>query len=196
MRESPSDTDMSDGKTDVTRLIGAWAAGDEAARERLIPLVYDELRRLAGGFLRREHPGHTLQPTALVHEAFVRFLGQGPVPVECRGQFMALVARTMRRVLVDHARKRNADKRGAGDTLVELNESIDGAAPGQLDVLLVDDALERLAALDPRQARIVELRVFGGLEVREVADLLGLSPATVKRDWTLARAWLHRELSH
>lgn len=186
---------MAAEEAEITRLIGAWAAGDVAARERVMPLVYDELRRQAGGLLRRERAGHTLQPTALVHEALIRFLGQGPVPVECRTQFLAIVAQTMRRVLVDHARRRNADKRGSGDTHVELNESLDGRGSDQFEVLLVHDALERLAALDPRQAQIVELRVFGGLEVSEVADVLGLSPATVKRDWTSARAWLHRELA-
>ena len=185
---------MGTPNADITLLVGAWAAGDVAARDRLIPLVYGELRGLAGGYLRRERSGHTLQPTALVHEAFLRFDGQGAVPVACRGQFMGLIAQTMRHVLVDHARRRAADKRGAGATHVPLEDALDGVSAPQHSVLELDDVLTRLAAMDARQARIVELRVFGGVEVKEVAEILGISPATVKREWTIAKAWLRREL--
>lgn len=185
---------MSSDRGDITRLVADWAGGDDRARDRLIPLVYDELRRLAASFALRERAGHTLQPTALVHEAFLRFSEQGAVPVESRGQFMALIARTMRRVLIDHARARAADKRGGGATIVPLDEARDGIAPVHADVLRLDGLLERLARLDPRQAEVVQLRVFGGFEVRDVAAALEVSTATVKRDWAMARAWLYREL--
>src|SRR5262245_23253150 len=175
---------MPTGDTEFTGLLAAWATGDGSARERVITLVYDKLRRIAVGHMRRERKEHTLQPTALVNEALLRFVGQTPVPMECREQFLAMLSRTMRRVLVDHARKRLAEKRGASDTHVEINEDLDGKRASQFDVLAMNEALERLAAMDPRQAEIVEMRVFGGFEVAEVASMLGLSPATVKRDWT------------
>lgn len=185
---------MTEAGGDVTRLLRRWAAGEDESRDRLFALVYDELRALARAYMRRERPDHTLQPTALVHEAFVRFSGQGPVPVDCRGQFMALIAQAMRRVLVDHARARRADKRGRGATHVTFDDALEGAAASQADVLALDEALQRLAAMDPRQAEVVQLRAFGGFEVPEVAEALGMSSATVKREWSIAKAWLHREL--
>ena len=180
---------------DITRLLGLWADGDQDARDRLIPLVYDELKSLARAYMRRERAGHTLQPTALVHEAILRFSDQGVVPVDCRAQFMGLIARTMRRVLVDHARRHRADKRGGDVSFVALDEARDGIAATHADIVELDSVLTRLAKLEPRLAAIVEARVFGGFEVQEVAEMLEISPATVKRDWTTARAWLHRELS-
>ena len=185
---------MADLEDPVTQLVGRWAAGDAQAFDRLVPLVYDELRRLARGYLRGERKDHTLQPTALVHEAFLRISGDAPTGVECRGQLLALLARTMRRVLVDHARRRHSDKRGGGKTLVTLADAPDGAAARQTDVLILDETLARLAKLDRRQAEVVELRVFGGLDIDEVAATLGISSATVKREWAVAKAWLHREM--
>ena len=163
----------------------------------LMPLVYDELRRLAAGYLRRERPGQTLQATALVNEAFVRLSREKGKPFQNRTHFVAIAALSMRQILVQRARARNAEKRGGGADRITLDESIAGAAPPQdesVDVLALDDALTRLAALDPQQARIVELRYFGGLTIEETAETLEISPATVKRQWNLARAWLRREL--
>lgn len=179
---------------EVTKLLSRWSDGDTSARERLVPLVYNELRRLAGGFLKRERQGHTLQPTALVNEALLRLFQQRNAPEQGRDQFFGLLAQLMRRVLVDHARKRAADKRGGHAQRVTLNEEIIGLGPVDLDVLDLDRALGRLAELDPRQAKIVELRVFCGIKVTEVAQILDLSPATIKREWRIAKAWLHREL--
>lgn len=180
---------------DVTVLLRQWAEGDEAARDRLLPVVYDDLRRLARGYMRREKGGHTLQPTALVHEAFLRYAAQGAVPSESRGQFFALMAQTMRRVLVDHARRKDSEKRGGEVTHVELNEQLGSTGSPVADVLDLDRVLGKLEAMDPRLAKVVEMRVFGGLEVADIASALSVSPATVKRDWATARAWLHRELS-
>lgn len=185
---------MVSGTAEITRLLGAWARGERTARDRLIPLVYDELRALARAHVRRERRGYTLQPTALVHEALLRFEASGAVPVECRGQFMGLIATIMRRVLVDRARQRRAQKRGGGVSAVEFDEALDGHPAMQAEVVELDDVLARLAELDPRQAAIVEARVFGGFSVEEVAEALGISRATVKRDWTTAKAWLYREL--
>jgi RNA polymerase sigma factor (TIGR02999 family) len=180
----------------VTELLLAWTAGDGAALEALLPLVYDEMRRQARRALRRERSGHTLQPTALVHEAFLRLIDQRRVRVESRAHFFGVAARVMRRVLVDHARARAATKRGAGAQQVRLDELSNERASGHSDVdlLALDDALTRLAELDPRKARLVELRYFAGLGTAEAAMALGVSAATVGRDWTLARRWLRREL--
>ncbi|WP_396627160.1 sigma-70 family RNA polymerase sigma factor [Luteitalea sp.] len=180
----------------VSRLIADSAAGDEAAAAALVPLVYDELRRVASAALRRERADHTLQPTALVHEAFLRLAGATEVPWRDRGHFVAIAARVMRQVLVDHARGRGALKRGHALVRIPL-EGVDVAQmPGSdVDLVVLDQALERLAALDERQARIVELRFFGGLTVEETAALIGASARTVKRDWQMARAWLKRELA-
>ena len=176
---------------DVTTLLHAWADGEDAALEQLLPLVEMELRRLARGYLRRERQGHTLQPTALVNEAFMRILDAKNLRWNDRSHFMSIAARLMRRVLVDHARARTSQKRAfdAADvtTLEEANTP-------SLNVIAVDRALEALAAVDPRKARVVELRFFGGLSVEETADVLHLSAETIKRDWRLAKVWLSREL--
>ena len=164
-----------------------------------MPQVYDELRRLAANYLRHERPGQTLQATALVHEAFLRLSKEKNQPWKNRTHFLAIAALSMRQILVQRARARNADKRGGGAEKIALDESVVAdrgpADAGGVDVLALDTALERLAALDPQHAKIVELRYFGGLTVEEVAESLDISPATVKRHWTVARAWLHKELS-
>ena len=179
----------------VSRLVAQSAAGDAAAAAELFPIVYEELRRLAAAALRRERTDHTLQPTALVHEAFLRLAETPGASWENRAHFVAIAARVMRRVLVDHARGRNALKRGNGEIRVPIDD-VDVPAVGQdVDLVALDDALARLAMLDERQARIVELRFFGGLSVPETAALIGASERTVKRDWQVARAWLTRELS-
>jgi RNA polymerase sigma factor (TIGR02999 family) len=179
----------------VSRLVAQSAAGDAAAAAELFPIVYEELRRLAAAALRRERTDHTLQPTALVHEAFLRLAETPGASWENRAHFVAVAARVMRRVLVDHARGRNALKRGNGEIRVPIDD-VDVPAVGQdVDLVALDDALARLAMLDERQARIVELRFFGGLSVPETAALIGASERTVKRDWQVARAWLTRELS-
>jgi RNA polymerase sigma factor (TIGR02999 family) len=177
-----------------------------AKADELMPQVYDELRRLAANYLRRERPGQTLQATALVHEAFLRLSKEKNQPWKNRTHFLAIAALSMRQILVQRARARNADKRGGGAEKISLDEPViaDQAAMsrsraqregGGVDVLALDAALDKLAALDPQQAKIVELRYFGGMTVEEVAESLGVSPATVKRHWTVARAWLHQELS-
>lgn len=179
---------------EVTLLLRRLQKGDDTAGDRLLPLVYEELRRLAGSFMAREREGHTIQATVLVNEAYIRLAGQD-AEWRNRSHFMAIAAAAMRRVLVDHARSRAAEKRGGGREAVTLREDLASAAPGGLDVLDLHRALERLAEYDPRQARVVELRFFGDLSVDETAEVLGVSPVTVKRDWRHARAWLHRELT-
>lgn len=179
----------------VTELLVAWSAGEANARDELLPLLYDELRRIAARHLARERPDHTLQATALVHEAFERLVGQERVAWQGRVHFLATAAHLMRRILVDHARARAASKRGGGLT-VPLDPEREPAAPApDVDVLRLDDALDRLAALAPGQARIVELRYFGGLTIEETAAAVESSPATVKREWSVARAFLRRELA-
>ena len=180
---------------DVTALLLRWSRGEPDALERLLPLVYDECRRIAGRQLGRERRGHTLDPTGLVHELYLRLVDQRRATWENRAQFYAIAARLMRRILVDHARARHAEKRGGSATLLSLGAAADAAEdPRVADVLAVDEALERLAAHDPDQLRLVELRFFAGLTVEETARVLGRSPRTVKREWRLAKAWLHREL--
>ena len=179
---------------DVTELLVAWRGGEPGALDRLIPLVYQALRNQARAQLGRERAHHTLQPTALVHEAFLRLAGQGRAGWQNREQFFAVAARVMRRVLVDHARARAAAKRGDGCTRIAWDDAPEPSSQPDVDVLALDEALDRLAALDTRQARVVELRYFGGLSAEETGALLGVSLATVKRDWTMARAWLFREL--
>jgi RNA polymerase sigma-70 factor (ECF subfamily) len=179
---------------DVTTLLHAWADGDEGALEQLLPLVETALRRLARGYLRRERQGHTLQPTALVNEAFMRILDARNLRWSDRSHFMGIAARLMRRVLVDHARARTCQKRAFDASDVALDEVVASSDATSLNVLAVDRALEALAAVAPRQARVVELRFFGGLNVDETADVLHMSPDTVKRDWRLAKSWLSREL--
>jgi RNA polymerase sigma factor (TIGR02999 family) len=187
----------------VTELLQAWGAGDALAREALVPLVYDELRRQARQALGREGMGHTLQATALVHEAWLRLGDQHDARWEGRGQFFAIAAQVMRRVLVDHARTRRALKRGGGAVQVSLGDAERAGGLGEasggmpldaVDVLALDDALARLAALDPQKARLVDLRYFAGLSIPEAAAVLGVSPATVGREWAVARMWLRREL--
>ncbi|MCG8466792.1 MAG: sigma-70 family RNA polymerase sigma factor [Gemmatimonadetes bacterium] len=178
----------------VTQLIHDWREGDAEAVDRLMPLVYDELRRIAQHHLRRERPDHTLSSTALVHEAFMNLVDQSPPAVSDRVHFFAISSRVMRRVLVWHARKRGAAKRGGGQRPVTLDEEAVLADDRLEEVLALDRALERLEALDARLCRVVECRHFGGLTVPETAEALGISRATVKRDWQSARAWLRREL--
>lgn len=179
---------------EVTELLAAWGAGDAGASDALVPLVYDELRRQARRALRREGEGHTLQATALVHEAWLRLDGQHDARWESRSQFLAVAAQTMRRVLVDHARARRALKRGGGDVQITLGDAYSAVAPDAVDVLALDEALARLAVMDARKARLVELRYFAGLSIPEAASALGVSQATVIREWAVARMWLRREL--
>jgi RNA polymerase sigma factor (TIGR02999 family) len=178
----------------VTELLVLWRQGDREAQERLMALVYDELRRRAAAYLRRERVGHTLQPTALVHEAYLRLVEQDRVVWQGRAHFLAIAASMMRRVLMDHGRRQKAGKRGGGGTRVTLDEAFSLVSPRGLDLLALDTALSELAAIDEQQARIVELRAFGGLEVEETAEVLGISTATVKRHWAFALAWLQRRL--
>lgn len=185
---------MTSSTENVTRLLSAWQAGDEEALERLLPLVYDDLRRIADRRLAGERAGHTLQATALVHEAYLRLVDHDRIQWQGRAHFLALAATTMRRILVDHARKQRAAKRGGDAVTLTLDEDLAGGREPEVDLVALDQALERLAAEEPRQARVVELRFFGGLTVRETAEVLDVSPATVKLDWSVARAWLFREL--
>jgi|SRR5271157_1812338 len=177
----------------ATRLLLASSEGNRAAEEKLIPLVYNELRRLAGGYMRAERPDHTLQPTALVHEAYLRLVGQES-DWKSRTHFLGVAARQMRRVLVDHARKRSAAKRAGGESRVAFEDVLAVAAEEPAQLVSVDEALDRLAAEYPRQARVVELRFFGGYTGDDIAGILAVSPETVKRDWRFARAWLFREV--
>jgi RNA polymerase sigma-70 factor, ECF subfamily len=176
---------------EVTRLIEAWRKGDEAARDQLIPVVYEELRRRAARHLRRERQGHTLRPTDLVHETYLRLLAQNPA-WENREHLFAVASRLMRRILVDHARRRAASKRGG--IRVTLAEDMARTPAAEPDLLDLEAALEELTALDERQATLVELRFYGGLRIEEAAQVLGVSLATANRDWTLAKAWLYRRL--
>jgi RNA polymerase sigma factor (TIGR02999 family) len=181
---------MTGSREDVTEVLVRARSGDERARAQLVPLMYRELRRLAGHFLRQERPGHTLQPTALVHEAYLGLVRQDVASWQDRAHFMAISAQIMRRILLQYARRRRAAKRA-------VPEVADAAAvqPLSEEILAVDDAIERLARLDAQRARIVELRYFGGLSVEETAEALGISPRTVNRDWALAKSWLRAELS-
>ena len=180
---------------EITSLLQAWAGGDRSAYERLFPIVYDQLRRLAEREFRRESPGHTLQPTAIVHEAYVELLGQRDPRFENRRHFLAVAAFVMRRLLAEHARGRKAQKRGSGVAPLPL-EAADGVeSEGWEEIAAVDEALERLRTIDARGADVVVLRYFGGLSHEEIGETLGVSIATVKRDWTAARSWLRRELA-
>jgi RNA polymerase sigma factor (TIGR02999 family) len=186
---------MSNDTGDVSQLLRAWASGDLQARDALVPLVYHELRKRASGYLRHERPDHTLQATALVHEAFLRLAGRNRVAWQNRGHFYAVAAQMMRRILVDHAREHRAAKRPGAQTRVELDDQIPAPAPPGCDVLMLDEALSELSAMDARQGRIVELRYFGGLSEQEVADTLSVSRATVTREWKRARAWLYHRMT-
>lgn len=179
---------------DVTELLVAMGRGDESALNRLVPLVHDELRRLARRQMRRERGGHTLQTTALVNEAYVRLIDLSRVTWQDRGHFFGMSARLMRRVLVDHARARGSVKRGGGANRVSLDEAVGVALERPADLLALDDALSALAAVDPRKGQVVEMRFFCGFSVEETAEALAVSPETVMRDWRLAKVWLLREL--
>ena len=180
--------------SDLTELLLAAQAGSPGAVDRLMPLVYDELKILAAGYLRAERADHTLQTTGLVHEAYLKLVDQRRTTWQNRAHFFGIAAQAMRRILVDHARRLRARKRDAGRPIT-LDDELAGSLPDSDEVLAVDEALQRLAALDPRQARIVELRYFAGLSIEQTAEALEISPATVKRDWVSAKAWLQRELS-
>jgi len=181
--------------TQVTQLLARWSDGDTGAREALIPLVYDELRRVARSALSRQRPGHTLGSTALVHEAYMRLVGRSSVHFENRAHFFAVASHLMRRILVDHARKHNAVKRGGDNLTLVLDDAVALPEKREVDLSALDDALTLLATLDARQANIVEMRFFGGLSIDETSHVLGISPATVKREWATARTWLYDEMT-
>jgi RNA polymerase sigma factor (TIGR02999 family) len=182
-------------KGEVTGLLAAWAGGDGAALERLVPLIHGELQRMARRYMRAENPGHTLQTQALVNEAYLKLAGSNEVGWQNRAHFFAVSARIMRRILVDAARALTADKRGGDVVKVDLNESIDGMPERGRQLVALDEALDALARFDPRKAEVVEMKFFGGLSVEEIAEVLKMSPRSVMRDWNLARAWLARELA-
>jgi RNA polymerase sigma-70 factor, ECF subfamily len=184
-RESPAE---------ITRLLRAWGNGDQAALDELTPMVYGELRRMAAQVMDRENPGNSLQPTALVHEAYLRLVHVGDVGWQDRTHFFAVSARMMRRIMVDSARARATGKRGGGTIRIKLDESLDTIGERAPELVALDDALEALARFDVRKARVVEMRFFGGLSVEETAVVLRISDESVKRDWKLARAWLMREM--
>ena len=179
----------------ITELLVGYGRGDKEALDQLMPVVYDELRRQAARYLRREQAGHTLQTTALIHEAYVRLVDQRNVQWQNRAHFFGIAAQLMRRILVDHARTKKRAKRGGSDIRVSLEEATVVVKGQDLDVVALDQALDRLAQIDEQQSRVVELRFFSGLTVEETAEVMGISAATVKRDWSMAKAWLHRELS-
>lgn len=187
---------MSEGSPNLTQLLVSYSEGDRQALEQLLPQVYDELRKLAQNYMRREDKQHTLQPTALVHEAYFKLIDQRDVKWQNRAHFFGVAAQLMRRILIDHARQRKAAKRGGNEARISFDEGIHwSAAEEGPDLVVLDEALQRLEKLDGRQARVVELRYFGGLNIEETAEVLSTSPATVKRDWVMAKAWLYRELT-
>jgi RNA polymerase sigma factor (TIGR02999 family) len=179
----------------ITKLLQGWRGGDRAALDALVPVVYKELHRLAHCELRKERPDHTLQSTALVHEAYFRLVGQSLPQWESRTHFFAIAAQLMRQILVDYARRHRASKRGSGVCMLTLDDAVLLPQRKDVDVVAIDDALNALAEIDPRQSRIVELRFFAGLSLQEISEVMGIATATVQRDWTAARAWLHREIS-
>ena len=179
---------------DVTHLLRQWSNGQQQAFDRLLPQIHDELRKLAASYLRRERPDHTLQPTALVNEAFLKLVDQRAVKWQNRAHFFGIAAQAMRRILVDHARAHAASKRGGAMRRVPLDEAIALGRVGDVDLLALDEALTRLGAMDPQQSRIVELRFFGGLTMEETAEVMHISPATIGREWRMAKAWLSAEL--
>jgi RNA polymerase sigma factor (TIGR02999 family) len=180
----------------ITQLLIKWRNGDKAALDELVPQVYSELRRLANHYLRQERPGHTLQPTALVHEAYLRLVEEKEIDWQNRAHFFGIAAVRMRHILVEHARSRHAAKRGGGEYRLSLSEADRLSEKRDETLLALDDALKRLEALDPQKSRVVELRYFGGLTIDDTAEVLKVSPATVKRDWSMARAWLRSEISN
>jgi RNA polymerase sigma factor (TIGR02999 family) len=179
---------------DVTLLLSALTRGDDGAASKLIPVVYAELRRLAGSYMRRERVDHTLQATALVHEAYLKLVEQRSVNWQSRAHFFGVAAKLMRRILIDHARGHSRQKRGGDDHKVSLDEALIFSEQQADELLAVDDSLNQLAKIDPRQAKVVEMRFFGGLSIEEAAEVLGVSPKTVKRDWSVAKAWLYADL--
>jgi RNA polymerase sigma factor (TIGR02999 family) len=187
---------MSDGtaEPDVTQLLLAWNSAESDSGDELMMVVYEELRRIAGYQLSRENAGHTLQATALVNEAYMRLVDQTRVHWRNRAHFFGIASQLMRRILVDYARRRRADKRGGGVAMLQYEDSLVMRTTGEVDLVALDDVLTRLAEFDATGARVVELRYFGGLTIEETAEVLDVSPATVKREWATARAWLHREL--
>ena len=191
MATTPQPPDASG--TDASVLLRAWSGGDEGALERLTPIVYGELHRLASRYMRRERPGHSLQPTALVNEAYMRLVGYTRMRWQDRAHFFAVAAQVMRRILVEHARRHNL-KRGGNVLHISLDEEAVVGADHGLDIVALDDAMMALAVLDARKVQVIEMRFFGGLSVDETAEVLGVSPVTVKRDWRAAKAWLYREL--
>jgi RNA polymerase sigma factor (TIGR02999 family) len=199
MTQSPDRRDSNPPPPDVTPLLLAWGNGDKVAGEQLLPAIYAELHRQATRAMRRESDEHTLQATALVHEAYLRLVDQRRAEWHNRAQFFGVAAQVMRRILVDHARAQHATKRGGAMQQITLGDVVQMATSQQddsaLDVLALHDALDRLTAMDPDQARLVELRYFGGMNIEETAEALGVSPATVKREWAVAREWLRREMS-
>jgi RNA polymerase sigma-70 factor (ECF subfamily) len=186
---------MASSSGDITRLLVRLKSGDQEAQSQLIPLVYSELRRLAAHYMKGERPDHTLQATALVHEAFLRLVGAEDIDWQSRAHFFAVAAQTMRRILVDYARAKTAERRGGHGTKLSLETAIVYSPEQSEEIVALDAALERLEVWDSRQCRVVELRFFGGLSLEETAEVLGISTRTVKRDWSMARAWLHAELS-
>ncbi len=186
---------MAASSKDVTELLADWSHGDREALDQLMPLVYAELRRVASHYLRRERPGHTLQTTALVHDAYLRLVDQKDVHWENRAHFFSIAAEAMRRILVEHARSHHAAKRGGGECKLSLDEAVDWPEERAVDLVALDDALTSLTAIDLQKSRIVELRFFGGLTMEEVAQVLGVSLATVERGWHIAKLWLRREIT-
>lgn len=186
---------MAQTSQNVTQLLIGWSNGDKQALDALLPVVYEELRKQAARYLRRERVGHTLQTTALIHEAYLKLVDQKNVHWQNRAHFFGIAAQLMRRILVDHARTKKRAKRGGSDIRVSFNDANLLAPSRNLDIVALDEALTRLNEIDEQQSRIVELRFFSGLTVAETAEVLGISPATVKRDWSMAKAWLHREIS-
>jgi RNA polymerase sigma factor (TIGR02999 family) len=182
--------------SEITDLLVCWGDGDRAALERLLPLVERELHRLAHAYMRREHLDHTLQTTALINETFLRLIDQSRVRWQNRAHFYGIAAQLMRRVLLNHARDKKRDKRGGGAWKVSLSEADAMSDERSVELLALDEALQRLSAIDPRKSLVVELRYFGGLSVKETAEVLKVSPVTVARDWDMAKAWLARELDH
>lgn len=179
---------------EVTKLLQEWSSGQEQALDRLVPQIHQELRKLAASYLRKERPDHTLQPTALVNEAFLKLIDQRAVRWQNRAHFFGIAAQAMRRILVDHARAHAAGKRGEGGRKIPLDDAATISATVDVDLLALDEALTRLAAIDPQQSRVVELRFFGGLTMEETAEVMRISPATVGREWRMAKAWLFAEI--
>ena len=185
---------MQSSPSNITVLLSELSRGNQDAADALVPLVYQELKRLARGYMRRERADHTLQATALVHEAYLKLVHQKAINWQSRSHFFGIAAQLMRHILIDHARSLLREKRGGGKEVLPLNEALTFSPQHSKELVKLDEALGRLSAIDPRQARIVELRFFGGLSVEETSEFLKISPKTVKRDWSVAKAWLHREL--